>query len=148
MPLVGPIPDTLLPLRGRYSVANKPKALSAGTPPELGTKIRTEGRAVLVSAKTMPCPNKLGPTLSHGVHAEFTQSHTECTESHTLANADQDCEFAELRRRSTDSAKPNDSVRQGAPTRATPSGTDGIPSRFYRVKQNAPPGQHFGGQNR
>jgi hypothetical protein len=91
MPLVGPIPDTLLPLRGRYSVANKPKALSAGTPPELGTKIRTEGRAVLVSAKTMPCPNKLGPTLSHGVHAEFTQSHTECTESHTLANADQDC---------------------------------------------------------
>ena len=65
MPLVGPIPDTLLPLRGRYSVANKPKALSAGTPPELGTKIRTEGRAVLVSAKTMPCPNRVRFLLMH-----------------------------------------------------------------------------------
>ena len=41
------------------AVANKPKALSAGTTGELGTKARGEGRAVLVSAKTMPCPNKL-----------------------------------------------------------------------------------------
>jgi len=59
--------------------ANKPKALSAGTTAELGTTTRSERRAVLVSAKTMPCPNKLGPMLSHGVH-------TECTQSHTLTN--------------------------------------------------------------
>lgn len=45
-------------------VANKPKALSAGTTVELGTKTRSEGRAVLVSAKTMPCPNKLCPRLA------------------------------------------------------------------------------------
>jgi len=51
--------------------ANKPKALSAGTTVELGTKARSEGRAVLVSAKTMPCPNKLWSlpvTLAASVH--------------------------------------------------------------------------------
>jgi len=53
------------------SGANKPKALSAPTTVELGTKTRSEGRAVLVSAKTMPCPNKSGPlpvTLAASVH--------------------------------------------------------------------------------
>ena len=46
--------------------ANKPKALSAGTTAELGTKKRSDGRAVLFN-KTLPCPNKLGPTLTHAV---------------------------------------------------------------------------------
>ena len=36
-----------------------PKALSVETAAERGPKVRSEGRAVLVSAKTMPCPNKL-----------------------------------------------------------------------------------------
>ena len=45
-------------------VANKPKALSAENHGRLGTKTRSEGRAVLVSAKTMPCPNKLCPRLA------------------------------------------------------------------------------------
>jgi hypothetical protein len=39
--------------------ANRPKALSARFTVELGTKTRSKCRAVLVSAKTMPCPNKL-----------------------------------------------------------------------------------------
>ena len=58
---MAPIPDTFLPLLERCSVANKPEALSAATTVELGTKTRGEGRTVLVSAKTMPCPNKSGP---------------------------------------------------------------------------------------
>ena len=41
--------------------ANKPKALSAPVTAELGTKTRSEDAAVLVSAKTMPCP----PVASH-----------------------------------------------------------------------------------
>ena len=48
----------------RSLAANKPKALSAGTTAELGTKTRSEYRTVLVSAKTMPCPNKSGPFLA------------------------------------------------------------------------------------
>ena len=44
--------------------ANKPKALSARFTVELGTKTRREDDAVLVSAKTMPCPNKSGPFLA------------------------------------------------------------------------------------
>jgi hypothetical protein len=57
------------PLAGDYLLhrgarANKPKALSTPTTAELGTKVRSEGRAVLVSAKTMPCPNKLGHFLA------------------------------------------------------------------------------------
>jgi hypothetical protein len=53
------------------STANKPKALSTGTTVELGTKTRSWCRAVLVSAKTMPCANKSGPlpvTLAASVH--------------------------------------------------------------------------------
>jgi hypothetical protein len=54
------------PLGGDYLLhrgarANKPKALSTPTTAELGTNARSEGRAVLVSAKTIPCPNKSGP---------------------------------------------------------------------------------------
>jgi len=45
--------------------ANKPKALSVPTTGELGTKTRSEDDAVLVSAKTIPCPNKSGPFLAH-----------------------------------------------------------------------------------
>ena len=44
------------------SVANKPKALSAGTTVELGTKA-PGGCAVLLADKTLPCPNKSGPLL-------------------------------------------------------------------------------------
>ena len=36
---------------------NKPKALSAETTAELGTKAGSDGRAVLLN-KTLPCPNK------------------------------------------------------------------------------------------
>jgi hypothetical protein len=49
--------------------ANKPKALSARTTVKLGTKTRSEGRAVLVSAKTMPCPDKLASLV--GTFAAF-----------------------------------------------------------------------------
>jgi len=39
--------------------------LSAPLTAELGAKTRGEGRAVLVSAKTMPCPNEVRFLLTH-----------------------------------------------------------------------------------
>ena len=44
-----------------------PKALSAPTTTELGTKTRSDGGAVLLADKTIPCPNKLGPMLTNFV---------------------------------------------------------------------------------
>ena len=47
--------------------ANKPKALSAHSRDRSRDERDRAPRAVLLADKTLPCPNKLGPTLTHAV---------------------------------------------------------------------------------
>ncbi len=49
----------------RPARANKPKALSAPTTTELGTKTRSDGGTVLLADKTLPCPNRVRFLLTH-----------------------------------------------------------------------------------
>ena len=73
--------ETLLRSGPPTSRANKPKALNARPAVELGTKIQSECRAVLVSAKTMPCPNEVRLLLTHTESAWtfLRQSETKCS---------------------------------------------------------------------